>query len=123
MSSRDRRRSRARRAAVNDSRIGWGAPSRAAAWEGVSSIQRGYPPRRVSHAYACFLDPPGSVRSRITVMRTLDIARDDRAPVAARRALEEFAADVEPGRLDELRLLVTELVSNSVRHGDGDVVR
>jgi anti-sigma regulatory factor (Ser/Thr protein kinase) len=56
-------------------------------------------------------------------MRTLDITRDDRAPVVARRALEDFAADLDRQRFDDLRLLVTELVSNSVRHGDGETVR
>jgi signal transduction histidine kinase len=57
------------------------------------------------------------------VVRTLDIARDDRAPREARRALEELAGDIDPDLLDNARLLVTELVSNSVRHGDGDQVK
>ena len=57
------------------------------------------------------------------MVRTLDIARDDRAPRVARRVLEELAEDLDPTVLDNARLLVTELVSNSVRHGDGDQVR
>src|SRR5688572_3972292 len=52
------------------------------------------------------------------VVRTLDIARDDRAPRVARQVLEELAEDLDPSVLDNARLLVTELVSNSVRHGD-----
>jgi anti-sigma regulatory factor (Ser/Thr protein kinase) len=56
-------------------------------------------------------------------MRTFDIARDDRAPVAARHALDELSDELSPTVLDDARLLVTELVTNSVRHGEGDVVR
>jgi signal transduction histidine kinase len=54
---------------------------------------------------------------------TLDIARDDRAPLVARRALDDLAPDLDPGTIEDARLLVTELVSNSVRHGQGDTVR
>ena len=56
-------------------------------------------------------------------MRTFDIARDERAPVAARHALDELSDDLSPAVLDDARLLVTELVTNSVRHGQGDQVR
>jgi signal transduction histidine kinase len=56
-------------------------------------------------------------------MRTLDIARDDRAPTTARRALDAFATDLDPATLEDAHLLVTELVSNSVRHGQGDAIR
>ena len=41
----------------------------------------------------------------------------------ARQVLDEVAGDLDPALLDNARLLVTELVSNSVRHGDGDQVR
>jgi signal transduction histidine kinase len=57
------------------------------------------------------------------MIRTLDIARDDRAPVTARRALDDLAPHLEPSTLEDARLLVTELVANSVRHGRGDSVR
>src|SRR3954469_5833585 len=57
------------------------------------------------------------------MIRTLDIARDDRAPLTARRALDDLAPDLNAGTLENARLLVTELVSNSVRHGQGDTVR
>src|SRR4051812_34735512 len=57
------------------------------------------------------------------MIRTLDIARDDRAPLTARRALEDLVPELDPGTLEDARLLVTELVSNSVRHGRGDTVR
>jgi len=57
------------------------------------------------------------------MIRTLDIARDDRAPLRARRALDDLAPDLDEATLEDARLLVTELVSNSVLHGGGDTVR
>jgi anti-sigma regulatory factor (Ser/Thr protein kinase) len=56
-------------------------------------------------------------------MRTFDIARDDHAPVTARDALEELADELDPAVMEDARLLVTELVTNGVRHGQGQVVR
>jgi anti-sigma regulatory factor (Ser/Thr protein kinase) len=40
----------------------------------------------------------------------------------ARRALAELRADLDPPLMETLRLLVTELVTNSVRHTDCDSV-
>jgi signal transduction histidine kinase len=58
------------------------------------------------------------------MIRSLDIARDDRAPTIARRALDDIVSPaMDEAVLDDARLLVTELVTNSVRHGQGDVVR
>lgn len=57
------------------------------------------------------------------MIRTLDIARDDRAPVVARRALDDLTDEIGTKALEEARLLVTELVSNAVRHGQGETVR
>jgi anti-sigma regulatory factor (Ser/Thr protein kinase) len=57
------------------------------------------------------------------MIRTLDIARDDRAPAAAREAFSELASQLEPKAFEDARLLVSELVANSVRHGEGDTVR
>ena len=51
--------------------------------------------------------------------------RDDNAPAAARQELEEFRAELEPLVYEDLALLTTELVANSVRHagpGAGDRV-
>jgi anti-sigma regulatory factor (Ser/Thr protein kinase) len=51
----------------------------------------------------------------------LEIPGGMHAPAAARAAItERFEADLAPARMDELRLLVTELVANSVRHGGVD---
>jgi anti-sigma regulatory factor (Ser/Thr protein kinase) len=48
----------------------------------------------------------------------LEIPGGVHAPAAARSAItERFEGDLAPARMEELRLLVTELVANSVRHG------
>lgn len=54
--------------------------------------------------------------------RTLDLPRDERAPDAARRAVEQLAGEVRPDLVSATRLLVSELVTNSVRHGGGERV-
>ena len=42
------------------------------------------------------------------------------AAAEARRAIAKLRADLDPPLLETLRLLVTELISNSVRHTAGD---
>ena len=49
------------------------------------------------------------------VTRNLDA--EPRAPALARRALDPLAPDIGEDALDRLQLLVTELVTNSLRHG------
>ena len=44
------------------------------------------------------------------------------AAARARRALSKLRADIDPPLMETLRLLVTELVSNSVRHAQSDTV-
>ena len=44
------------------------------------------------------------------------------AAARARRALSQLRADIDPPLMETLRLLVTELVSNSVRHAQSDIV-
>lgn len=57
------------------------------------------------------------------MIRTFDFSRDERAPTLARHALEDLAPELHEQTLEDARLLLTELVTNSVRHGDGDQVR
>jgi anti-sigma regulatory factor (Ser/Thr protein kinase) len=60
------------------------------------------------------------------VMLDLELRPGSEAPARARRSLEGLARLVPPEVLDALRLLVSELVTNSVRHGGlgaGDRVR
>ena len=52
----------------------------------------------------------------------LTLRGDARAPALARAELDAYAAELlPPDRLADARLLVTELVTNGVLHGDGDV--
>ena len=44
------------------------------------------------------------------------------AAARARRALTKLRADIDPPLMETLRLLVTELVSNSVRHAGSETV-
>lgn len=53
----------------------------------------------------------------------LELPRDERAPAAARRAIAELRSDYDPDTLADARLLISELVTNSVQHGEGDTVR
>ena len=45
------------------------------------------------------------------------------APARARSALEQIAGRVSPERLRDVTLLVSELVTNAVRHAEGEAVR
>ncbi len=45
------------------------------------------------------------------------------APAKARGALAQISSRVSPDRMRDVRLLVSELVTNAVRHADGEAVR
>lgn len=45
-----------------------------------------------------------------------DLPRDEFAPAAARKELEPFRTELDPLVYEDLALLITELVANSVRH-------
>lgn len=45
---------------------------------------------------------------------------DPRAPAIARRAVEEVAENVDPGVLRDAQLLVSEVVTNSIKHSGSD---
>src|SRR4051794_20900255 len=52
----------------------------------------------------------------------VDIRRDTSAPANARRAVEAFGDALDPDVVPDVRLLVSELISNSVKYGsDGTV--
>ena len=53
----------------------------------------------------------------------LELPSTAAAPASARSALERIAGRVPAARLRDVRLLVSELVTNAVRHSDGDGVR
>jgi anti-sigma regulatory factor (Ser/Thr protein kinase) len=52
----------------------------------------------------------------------LDIPRDVRAPSRARQAIGDLAEEVDDDVLGDVVLLVSELVSNAVKYGDGEHV-
>jgi anti-sigma regulatory factor (Ser/Thr protein kinase) len=53
---------------------------------------------------------------------TMHIAGGPEAAARARRAIAGLRSDLDPSLLETLRLLVTELVANSVRHAEADAV-
>jgi anti-sigma regulatory factor (Ser/Thr protein kinase) len=47
----------------------------------------------------------------------IEIPRDPQAPGAARRAIEQLGGDVDPALIPDVKLLVSELITNSVKYG------
>ena len=54
---------------------------------------------------------------------SVDIPRDLRAPATARRAIEELSGHVADDVLPDVKLLVSELISNSVKYGGDGALR
>lgn len=55
-------------------------------------------------------------------MPAVDIHRDLQAPATARRAVERLCEGVAPELVPDVKLLVSEIVTNSVKYGgEGDV--
>lgn len=52
----------------------------------------------------------------------LELPRDELAPGAARRAIDDLRPAPSASARHEARLLLSELVTNSVQHGSGDQV-
>jgi two-component sensor histidine kinase len=52
---------------------------------------------------------------------TLTLPRGPGAPRRARALLREHAAELDPERLDSAILLISELVTNAVLHGTGEI--
>ncbi len=73
---------------------------------------------RPAEAYRLLREHRGAVRSF-----ELELPASARAPGTARSAIDDFAAALPDGPRFNLRLLVSELVANSVRHGQGDTIR
>ena len=51
-----------------------------------------------------------------------DIPRDPRAPAIARRMVDDLDGVVDPRTAAQARLLLSEVVTNAVRHGDGEAI-
>jgi anti-sigma regulatory factor (Ser/Thr protein kinase) len=54
---------------------------------------------------------------------SFDIDRDVRAPAKARRAVERFAMALDPSVVRDTTLLVSELITNSVKYGGEGAIR
>jgi anti-sigma regulatory factor (Ser/Thr protein kinase) len=54
---------------------------------------------------------------------TVELPRTPQAPFLARRALEDHAETLDPAVLPDVRLLVSELITNSVKYGGDGPVR
>jgi anti-sigma regulatory factor (Ser/Thr protein kinase) len=48
---------------------------------------------------------------------TVDIPRDLRAPTHARRAIEQLGERIDPALVPDVKLLVSELITNAVKYG------
>jgi anti-sigma regulatory factor (Ser/Thr protein kinase) len=57
----------------------------------------------------------------MTILR-VDIPRDRRAPSVARSALDSLTGQVNPSIVPGAKLLVSELITNSVKYGNGGPV-
>ena len=58
----------------------------------------------------------------MTELVDIAIRRDPHAPSSARRAVEQFADSLDPSLVPDVKLLVSELITNSVKYGgDGEV--
>jgi anti-sigma regulatory factor (Ser/Thr protein kinase) len=57
------------------------------------------------------------------VILAQDIPRDPRAPSIARLMVDDLGDAVDPDCAERARLLLSEVVSNAVRHGEGTHVR
>ena len=72
-----------------------------------------------------FVDDPSDVT--VGGMRyEVELTRDLDSPAEARRALGEVSDHLPPRRLEDARLLVSELVTNAIRHAglvDGDMIK
>jgi anti-sigma regulatory factor (Ser/Thr protein kinase) len=54
--------------------------------------------------------------------RTVELDRGETAPRRARAALERFDHGLDADRLQDAELLMSELVCNAVRYGDGRII-
>jgi anti-sigma regulatory factor (Ser/Thr protein kinase) len=53
----------------------------------------------------------------MTQLVDVAIERDPHAPGSARRAVEQFAEQLDPSLVPDVKLLVSELITNSVKYG------
>src|SRR3954469_19166615 len=59
----------------------------------------------------------------MSAMLSVELPRTTRAPFLARRALDDLDGSLDPAVMPDVRLLVSELVTNSVKYGGEGPVR
>lgn len=59
----------------------------------------------------------------MTELAEIAIHRDPHAPRSARRVVEQFAEALDPALVPDVKLLVSELITNSVKYGGEGEVR
>jgi anti-sigma regulatory factor (Ser/Thr protein kinase) len=57
------------------------------------------------------------------MIRAQDLPRDPHAPALARRMVDDLEGLVAPQSAEQARLLLSEVVTNAVRHGAGERIR
>jgi anti-sigma regulatory factor (Ser/Thr protein kinase) len=60
---------------------------------------------------------------RVNMTLSVDIPRDPMAPAAARRAIEALSGRVADDVIPDVKLLVSELITNSVKYGGEGALR
>jgi len=87
---------------------------------GREAVQRVFAITRMD-AHLTFVDDPDELGGTETI--DLELESTPTAPAQARGALDGFEGRISPERMRDVRLLVSELVTNAVRHADGEAVR
>ena len=87
---------------------------------GRDAVQRVFAITRMDE-HLTFVDDPDEVQPGGTI--DVELPSTPAAPARARGALDEIEDRVSPERMRDVRLLVSELVTNAVRHAGGEAVR
>lgn len=56
------------------------------------------------------------------MVRRVELNRDERAPAAARETVEDLRPVLGDSAVEDARLLLSEVVTNSVLHGEGETI-
>ena len=88
---------------------------------GRDAVQRVFAITRMDE-HLTFVDEPDQVAGRGDTI-DVEFESSPSAPARARGALDEIEDQLSPERMRDVRLLVSELVTNAVRHAGGEAVR
>ena len=87
---------------------------------GRDAVQRVFEITRMDE-HLTFVDDPEEAAPGETI--DVELESSPAAPARARGALDGFEGRISPERMRDVRLLVSELVTNAVRHAGGEAVR